>query len=209
MIERYLKNDVTICKQDGTNAEGVKAGIFPNGILIRVEDNEDMPSIEPGDIIEHRQTNGVVEQYKVIDPCYVDIPGSLIGKQYHCKVKKLSVLEQQRPNVSNTYNITAAQVNVASGKATINATQANEAIVMQVKTLIDEVRATAPDNLSDEDKETLNDGLETIEEQISQPLPQKKSLRMAIAGIKTIAGTAKFAAAVTKLVEFVQSTPCA
>jgi len=123
MFNHFTKDTVTICKQNGERTEGIKAGVLPNGIIIEVQRNEDMSAIEAGDIIEHKQTNGIVEQYRVLDPCYCDIPAVTVGKRYQCKVEKLSALNQQRPNVSTTYNVNATQANFASDDATITAKQ--------------------------------------------------------------------------------------
>jgi hypothetical protein len=123
MFERFkqsLNDDITVCKQNGMKTEKIKAAVRSGQIFIDVASNQNLPQIETGDIIEHKQTNGVPEQYKVIDPGYFDIPP--MGAHYRCKVSKLSTLEQPS-SISTTYNVTAGQANFASDNATITAKQ--------------------------------------------------------------------------------------
>ena len=119
MLLRSSNDIVTICKQNGEKTEGIKADVFPNGIIIDVAPNQGMPVIETGDIIEHKQSNGVLEQYEVIDPSYYD--DAVFGQHYQCKVEKLSA--KRRPSTPNIYNINATQANIASDNATITARQ--------------------------------------------------------------------------------------
>jgi len=62
-------------------------------IYIDVKNNKNMPPIEAGDIIEHKQSNDVVELYEVLDPRYFDDEIDF-GKHYQCAVRKLSAIER-------------------------------------------------------------------------------------------------------------------
>lgn len=105
-----------------------------------------------------------------------------------------------------TYSITVSngQVNIASDNATITATNNIGVDLTQLDTLISNVRAAAVE-IAGEDAETLSDSLEVIEEQVKSDKPKKGFIKTAIAGIKTLKGTAEFAAAVAALVQFVQT----
>ena len=105
-----------------------------------------------------------------------------------------------------TYSITVSngQVNIASDNATITATNNVGVDLTQLDTLISNVRAAAVE-IAGEDAETLSDSLEVIEEQVKSDKPKKGFIKTAIAGIKTLKGTAEFAAAVAALVQFVQT----
>ncbi len=105
-----------------------------------------------------------------------------------------------------TYSITVSngQVNIASDNATIMATNNAGINQAQLDTLISNVRI-ASSGITGEDAETLSDSLEVIEEQLKSNKPKRSLIRTAIAGIKALKGTAEFAAAVTALIQFIQT----
>lgn len=105
-----------------------------------------------------------------------------------------------------TYSITVqnGQVNIANDNATINATNTNGIDFSQCSKLLEALRKSASD-LSPDDKETLESSLEVIKEEVQTAQPRKGFLKTAIAGIKTIKGTAEFAAAAVALFEFLQT----
>lgn len=105
-----------------------------------------------------------------------------------------------------TYSITVSngQVNIASDNAIITATNNVGVDLAQLNTLINNVRSAAV-GITGEDAETLSDNLEVIEEQAKSDKPKKGFIKTAITGIKTLKGTAEFAAAVAALVQFLQT----
>ena len=106
------------------------------------------------------------------------------------------------------YNITVknGQVNIASDNANITASNTvNTVDIQELSKLISVVKEAAlPDELSDEEKETLESNLEVIEQESKAEKPRKGFLKTAVAGIKTIKGTAEFAAAIAALIQFIQ-----
>ena len=120
MFDDFMTNIVTICKQDGARAEGIKACI-QDRIHIDEALNKNMPPIVAGDVIEHKQANGVVEYYEVIDPCYYE--DLHIGNHYQCKVQKRSVVKRQQPSIHNIFHVNATQANIATDNAKIAARQ--------------------------------------------------------------------------------------
>ena len=107
VMNLFHKDEVTLYKANGVIAEKIKAHVQPKLVFIDVKSNKDMPAIEAGDIIEHIQTNGITEQYQVLDPCYYD--ETTFGEHYQCKVRKLSAIDRQN---HNNININAAQANI-------------------------------------------------------------------------------------------------
>lgn len=105
-----------------------------------------------------------------------------------------------------TYSITVSngQVNIASENATITATNNVGVDWKQLDTLIDNVKATAS-GITGESAEILSDNLEVIEEEVKSDKPKKGFIKTAIAGIKTLKGTAEFLAATTALIQFVET----
>ena len=107
----------------------------------------------------------------------------------------------------NTYSITVTngQVNIASDSAIINATSIVNAIdTSLLSELIENIKEES-EPLSKEDKETLANCLDVVEEELKSDVPRKGFVKTAIAGIKAIKGTTEFAAAVAALVQFSQS----
>lgn len=106
----------------------------------------------------------------------------------------------------NTYSITVTngQVNIASESAVINATSTVNAIdAAHLSELIKAVKFES-ESLSDEDKETLSNSMEVVEEEFKVDKPRKGFIKTAIAGIRAIKGTAEFTAAVAALIQFLQ-----
>lgn len=110
-------------------------------------------------------------------------------------------------NESTTYSITVnnGQVNLATDNATINAVQNNGVDVNQLKMLIDTIRKEATGNCTSDDMDTVNESLEVIENELTQPSPKKSLLKTAITGLNAIKGTIEFSAAVAALVQFAQA----
>lgn len=99
-------------------------------------------------------------------------------------------------------NMENAQINVAAGEGTVNATQ----IINDLKDLdrlIAEVKkhATA---LQTEDRETVDECVETFET-LKEKRPKKHLIKTAITTLKAIAGTAEFAAACAALIEYISN----
>lgn len=104
-----------------------------------------------------------------------------------------------------TYSISNnGQVNIANDSANINATINTGIDFDKLEKLIADVKTEAVE-MPEDDKAILSDSLEVIDEQLKTEKPQKSFIRTAIEGIKHLKGTAEFAAAVTALVQFVQT----
>lgn len=108
-------------------------------------------------------------------------------------------------NVKYNITVTNGQVNLANDTATINATFNNGFDVEKLQHLLSEVQKACSVGLTEEDAETVHGSLEVIQEELSKPKPRKGFIQTAIAALKTIKGTAEFAAAVIALVQFIQS----
>ena len=89
MFDEVMKDVITLRKRSGLACDGIIAMVDSREIHIDLNRNANLPPIESGDILEHNQSNGISEQYQVLDPCYYD--DAVFGKHYQCKVRKLSV----------------------------------------------------------------------------------------------------------------------
>ena len=101
-----------------------------------------------------------------------------------------------------------AQVNVAKENATINATQNNGYDTMQVEqleNLILRIVETRPDDLTPEEQEQFNDNIEVIRSEAKSTTPRKSFVRIALKGLEAINGTIQFSAAVTQLIQFLNT----
>ncbi len=195
---QFHNDSITLYRNNVIIAEGLKADVQPREIFIHVENNKNMPNIKSNDIIEHKQSDGVTERYQVINPNYHD---KMLGKHYQCEVKKMSAIEH--PQHSNIH-INAAQINIASDNAIINATN-NGIDLSQLKTLIEAVKQSISSDMSKEDVETVTKNLGELETQLAQPMSKKSVVKSLLTSIKTVAGTTEFVANVANLVRFTQS----
>lgn len=102
-----------------------------------------------------------------------------------------------------TYNVIVenGQAIFAGDNATITATNNIGIDADKLNELISKVREYAVD-FSDEDIETMNEALETIEEESKSEKPKKSGIKTAIKALKAIKGTTEFAAAIVALAEF-------
>ncbi len=139
---------------------------------------------------------------------YIENAGQLGNRTYHSVLVTLTKLGiDMGVDDKVVYNITSnGQVNIANDNAVINATNNNYSIDLEkieqvIKTLREE---GVKSNLSKEDKETLSNSLEIINDEIKVEKPRKAYLSMALTGLKAIKGTAEFGASVTALYQFIQ-----
>ena len=106
--------------------------------------------------------------------------------------------------VNYNISISGGQVNIANDNAIISATNNDGVDYGQLMELIAKVKETASD-ISDDDKESLTDSLEVIEDLAKPDKPKRSFVKTAITTLKAIKGTAEFAAAVTALITFIQT----
>jgi len=99
-------------------------------------------------------------------------------------------------------NMENAQINLATGESTINATQIINDLA-DLNRLIDEVRKQAT-SLPVDDRETVEECIETIET-LKDKNPKKRLIKTATTTLKAIVGTAEFAAACVALIEFINN----
>jgi hypothetical protein len=92
---------------------------------------------------------------------------------YEVSVRK--TVSIKRTSTNQTYNMTATQVNMANDNAIMNVNQYNGIDLKALFFLIADVKQKAPNNICEDDSETLKDSLETIENELKQQEPKKKS----------------------------------
>lgn len=102
------------------------------------------------------------------------------------------------------YNVTVhnGQAIIASDNATVTATNNVGIDADELAKLIADVRVTS-ETLSPEEKDTVADSLEVIENEASAEKPKKGMLRTALTALKTIKGAVEFGSAVASLAEFI------
>lgn len=108
-------------------------------------------------------------------------------------------------NIRYSITVHNGQVNVASDNATINSTQNNGLNTSELSKILTEVRQAILSLSSDEDKESAQEYIEVIEDELNKPQPKKSLLKTAIAGLQAIKGTVEFGAAVTAIFQFIQT----
>lgn len=116
MLRDFMKDKLTLVKQDGQRIENVGAAVTPGKIII---DNGKLP-VEEGDTLERLLPNGLVEQYTVLDRGYfAEFHGQ--PAHYQIEVQKESGIPR-RSNNQTIYNVTGpnARVNVQSTDTSTN-----------------------------------------------------------------------------------------
>lgn len=109
---------------------------------------------------------------------------------------------------NNTYNISVknGQVNIANDNSSIKAYNNISLDLNKLEKLIQNINTLSKkENLNEDDEDQLSCYTEMISEEIKSNEPRKSFIRTALNGIKMIKGSAEFMAAITALVQFVQS----
>lgn len=96
------------------------------------------------------------------------------------------------------------QVNKPSGGSVVYASQNLYMNTNQLQNLIEDVKKQIPQNISLEEKNSINDSLENIESELEKTNPKKSILRFAKNILTGIKGTTEFGAAITALISFIQ-----
>lgn len=97
------------------------------------------------------------------------------------------------------------QIIVANEHAIVETSQNNNDKALQLDKLISTIRENLPYNISHSDLDILNQNLENIRLEIARQNPRKTYLKNIINSLKSIKGVAEFGAAITTLIEFVNS----
>lgn len=151
-------------------------------------------------MLRELQENGFMDIFWADDVPYTLFLSNL-ARTYE---EQLADYVQQQSSASKIeYNIHAQQANVATDKAIINATQYNDLDVSKLNALIEKVKQCIPPELSSEEKETVEDSLDTIEAITSSTPPKKGIIRTALTALKITKETTEFAAAVMALSDFI------
>ena len=108
--------------------------------------------------------------------------------------------------VTNNISFKNGQVNIANDHATLNASNMiNDIDIEMFEKLLEAIKDEASRTvISTEEKDTLDNSLEVIEEEIKNDKPKKSVVKIALSSLKAIKGTAEFGAAVIALAQFLQ-----
>lgn len=98
-----------------------------------------------------------------------------------------------------------AQINASFDNAKVEATQYIDCNEKKLEELVENVRNALSIDISDDDIGIVNTNLDVLEEELKRVKPRKNFLKVVLKSLKAIKGTAEFGAAVTELVQFVQS----
>ncbi len=98
-----------------------------------------------------------------------------------------------------------AQINLAFDNSIVEATQNIEYNENKLTELLENVRNNLSLENTAEDIEVVNYKLTEIKEELKRAKPRKKILEIACDSLKIIKGTVEFGAAVTALIQFVQT----
>jgi hypothetical protein len=98
------------------------------------------------------------------------------------------------------------QVNIAKDQATINATQNNGINTKELDKLVNSIKALLTDEISQDEREIINDNVEVLQEELKKENPKKGFIRTAISGLQgifpKIADATKLIAALTSIIQF-------
>ena len=176
-FDRLFTDTVTLIKQDGTTAEGIKAIVQSKKIFIQGH----VLLIESGDFVQRKMSNGGEETYEVIDPGFHEklhrIPAG-----YQMDVRKLGVPEAKSAIHSVTYNVTGsnARINQNSVDQSVNVVQLGSDVAENLEALRQEIN-----RLIEEDSRRLEalEVVNAIEHQFKSGSPKQAVVRALVQGL--------------------------
>jgi predicted choloylglycine hydrolase len=197
-----MANDkIAIIKPDGQIFENIKANVQSAKIFIY---DEKIP-LEENDKIYRQIPSGLVETYIVLDRGYhcafYSIPG-----HYQAKVKREeSISNDKYKSITNNYYLTGQQskLNINSIDNSVNEIN-NGFNIEQLEALLEKLKETIPENISIEDKTTIDESIDVIQTEIAKPQPKRSMLKTALNGLSALKSTVEFAAALATLTQFLQ-----
>lgn len=141
--------------------------------------------------------------------CFCDRVIMVLIRHIEGYLTKIGIDMGMDENIKYSITVNDGQVNLAMDNATIYATQNNGVDIATLKKLIDDIKSDMSDNLSETEKEDINDSLETIENEMSKSQPKKGLVRTALTvlkNIKDVVGVGvSIADSISNLINFVQS----
>ena len=196
LFDHFDKEVVILYKRNNEVINGIEA-LFDDEMFFI--DDVQLP-LEEGDILERTLPNKLIERYEIINRGFTKGQFS-IPDSYQVVVKKLTGINESISSKA-TYKITANQVNIANDNATINANIHNGIDYENLKLIILNIKKNIPSNITNDDAEILNDSLDTIEQELSQPEPKRGLIKTVINGLKTLKGSVEFTSAIVTLYTF-------
>jgi hypothetical protein len=198
-----MANDkISIVKPDGQIFEKIKANVQPTMIFIY---DEKIP-LEENDKIYRQIPSGLVETYVVLDRGYYSAFHGIPG-HYQAKVKKEgSISNDKYKSITNNYYLTGQQskLNINSTDNSVNEIK-NGFDIKRLEILLERLKQTIPENISIEDKTTIDESIDVIQIETAKPQPKKSMLKAALNGLSALKLTTEFAASLATLIQFLQS----
>jgi len=188
-FDDLMTDTVSLLKQNGERADGIKASVQKNKIFIQRSDL----LVETGDLIQRKMSNGAEETYKVIDPGFHEQFHS-IPAGYQMDVHKLGLPEAQSAIQNVTYNISGTnnRVNQNSTDNSINIANINPDLQDHINSLRDEIKELG---LSQEEELASYEVIDAVETQFKNENPSKtvvKALLSALPSAASIASIGSF-----------------
>lgn len=177
MFSEFMTDKIFIIKKDGTKSKELKASVQSN--KIHLDDTSIL--IEPDDIVERIMSNGGIEQYQVIDPCFFEAFHG-IGAHYQMKVRKMG-LPQKQYTSQTVYNIgDNAKIYNQSVDMSINIHNQNAEIVK----ILDELKSEIEKISNELERQEALEIYDEIREQCVSEKPKRTVLNVLINSLPPI-----------------------
>ncbi len=177
VFDELLTDRVSLIKQDGSVAEGIKANVQKNKIFIQGTEH----LIEPRDLIQRKMSNGGEETYEVIDPEFHEqFHGIPAG--YQMDVRKLGIPEAKSAIQTITYNVTGhnARINQNSVDQSVNIVNVAPDVVENLEALRLEIERLLPEG---EERNSASEVIDAIEDQFGSGSPKKSVIGALLRGL--------------------------
>lgn len=173
-------NDIVdVIKINGEKFENIESTVTSSVIIMK---NNIL--IEFGDLIQRKMSNGGIETYQVVDPCFYEKHNS-IPAHYQIRYKKLGIPESNQAVQQINYNISGnnAKINQNSVDNSTNNVYCNNDVYLAIKELRCEIEKSY---LSIQEKKDALELVNSIEQQYSTGKTNKPVISALLAALPTV-----------------------
>ena len=194
MFKDMMNDTIRVVKKDGTRSEEIKALVTPDKIIsFRVD-----VVIEAGDTIERYCSNGAVEKYVVIKPCFYE-KNVEIDAHYQMRVRDLTASKDKKSPNSVTYNVQGDHNRIVSD-STDNSTNLNMRNSELQQSIEGLKRLLISSSLSDKERSEANNSIEELDNLVQTRSPKKVVMFALLEKLGKITAFASSVANIAKMI---------
>lgn len=188
-----MNDNVELLKADGTRKPNLKAVVTSGKIVMDANDI----TIEPGDLVIRRMSNGAEETYRVIDPCFYEAFHG-IKAHYQMRVQKLGLPEAKTAVQSIAYHISGNnnRINQNSTDNSSNSVHIDARVSQYIEALRKEIDSLP---ITSAEKTNAHETVDEIEDSFLSGNPKRVVVSALLKSLPHLANISSIAASIASL----------